>query len=446
MKKITYKIILLFSITALSQEKTLSLNLEEAIEFALENNTEIKNAKLEVDKAYSEKWKVISTGLPQLSADISYNNFLELPVSLIPSQFFGGKEGEFTEVSFGTEQNFIGSARMTQLLFDGSYIIGVKATKTYLQVSKNALQKTNLEIKKLVIEAYMNTLISKANIEFIDKNIDNLYQTLKETKNLLLNGLIEEENLEQLNITLSELNSKRKFANQYSELSKDLLKIILGLEENERLNLASSLESIVDSQIYMLPETNAWDINSNIDVKIAVNDVEYKRLEYKLEQSKALPKLSSFISGAYTGNSNSFTFYNQNQKWFGSALFGVNLEVPIFSSLGRSAGSQIAKISYEQSKSKLQNTQQKIKISAKNAKASYELAIDNFNVERNNMKLAERIERKNQKKFSEGIASSFELRQAQNQLFTAQKNYLNSIKNLITKKTNLEILLNNYNN
>ena len=192
----------------------------------------------------------------------------------------------------------------------------------------------------------------------------------------------------------------------------------------------------------MLPETNAWDINSNIDVKIAVNDVEYKRLEYKLEQSKALPKLSSFISGAYTGNSNSFTFYNQNQKWFGSALFGVNLEVPIFSSLGRSAGSQIAKISYEQSKSKLQNTQQKIKISAKNAKASYELAIDNFNVERNNMKLAERIERKNQKKFSEGIASSFELRQAQNQLFTAQKNYLNSIKNLITKKTNLEILLN----
>lgn len=446
MKKIICKIIFLISLTIFSQEKPKSLDLDEAIGFALENNSEIINAKLEIDKAYKEKWKIISEGLPQLSADFNYSNFLELPVSLIPSQIFGGKEGDFTEVSFGTEQNLVGSARMTQLLFDGSYIVGLQATKSYIEFFNNALKKTNLEVIKSVVNAYMNYLLSEANIDFLDKNIENLGRTLRETNKLLVNGLTEEEKVEQLKITLSELNSQRKFAFQFSQLSKDILKITLGFGEKEELNLETSLNSIIDSYIFKIPEIDSWDLNSNIDIKIANNYVEQKRLEYKLEQSKALPKLSSFISAAYTGNSNSFTFNDQNQKWFGSALFGVNLEVPIFSSLGRSASSQMAKISYEQSKTKLENTQQQIKISVKNAKATYELAFENFSIKKSNMDLAENIERKNQTKFSQGMASSFELRQAQKQLFTAQQNYLESLKNLVTKKTELETLLNIYNN
>ena len=446
MKKIICKIIFLISLTIFSQEKPKSLDLDEAIEFALENNSEIINAKLEIDKAYKEKWKIISEGLPQLSADFNYSNFLELPVSLIPSQIFGGKEGDFTEVSFGTEQNLVGSARMTQLLFDGSYIVGLQATKSYIEFFNNALKKTNLEVIKSVVNAYMNYLLSEANIDFLDKNIENLGRTLRETNKLLVNGLTEEEKVEQLKITLSELNSQRKFAIQFSQLSKDILKITLGFGEKEELNLETSLNSIIDSYIFKIPEIDSWDLNSNIDIKIANNYVEQKRLEYKLEQSKALPKLSSFISAAYTGNSNSFTFNDQNQKWFGSALFGVNLEVPIFSSLGRSASSQMAKISYEQSKTKLENTQQQIKVSVKNAKATYELAFENFSIKKSNMELAENIERKNQTKFSQGMASSFELRQAQKQLFNAQQNYLESLKNLVTKKTELETLLNIYNN
>ena len=446
MKKLICRIIFLVSMTILSQENPKNLDLDKAIEFALENNSEIKNAKLEIDKAYKEKWKTISEGLPQLSADFNYSNFLELPVSLIPSQIFGGKEGDFTEVSFGTEQNLVGSAKISQLLFDGSYLVGLQATKSYIEFFDNALKKTNLEVIKSVVNAYMNYLLSEENIDFIDKNIENLKRTLRETNKLLVNGLTEEEKVEQLKITLSELNSQRKFAFQFSQLSKDILKITLGFGEKEELNLGSSLNSIIDSYVFKIPEIDSWDLNSNIDIKIANNYVEQKRLEYKLEQSKALPKLSSFISGAYTGNSNSFTFNDQNQKWFGSALFGVNLEVPIFSSLGRSAKSQIAKISYEQSKTKLENTEQQIKVSVKNAKATYELAFENFNIKKNNMKLAENIERKNQTKFSQGMASSFELRQAQKQLFNAQQNYLESLKNLVSKKTELEILLNTYNN
>jgi len=445
MKKLIYILFFILGIIN-AQEYPSSLSLEEAINFALENNSEIINAKREIDKAYKEKWKVIAVGLPQVSANFDYTNFLELPVSLIPAQIFGGQEGDFTEVSFGTEQNLVASARIKQLIFDGSYIVGVKAIGNYLNISGNALEKTSLEVKKSVTNSYMNTLLSKENIDFIDKNIINLKKTLNETNRLFENGFTEEESVEQLKITLAELESQIKFAYQFSLLSKDILRISLGYKEGSELNLTSSLNSIIDSQVFDIPQINSWDINSNIDIKIANNTVESQRLLYKLEQSKSLPKLSTFISGAYTGNSNSFSFNEQNQKWFGSALFGVSLEVPVFSSMLRSASSQKAKISYEQSKTNLEKTQQEIKISAKNAKAIYELAVDNFNVTKNNMKLAERIENKNQIKFSQGMVNSFELRQAQTQLYRTQKNYLNALQNLVSKKIELETLLNITNN
>ena len=444
---IKYIFILFFSYSIITaQDPPKNFSVKEAINFALENNAKILNAKLEVDKAYKEKWKIISEGLPQIKADFNYTNFLELPVSLIPAEFFGGQEGDFAEVSFGTEQNLVGSARISQMIFDGSYIVGVKATETYLKVSDNALEKTNLEVEKSVNNAYLNALLSNENINYIDNNIFNLENNLKETKKLFENGFIEEEAVEQLEITLSELQSKRKFAYQFSLLSKDILKISLGLKEGDELNLTSTLESIINLHIFEIPVIELWDINSNIDIKIANNNVEYKRLEYKLEQSKSLPKLSTFISGAYTGNNNSFSFNKQNQKWFGSALFGVRLEVPLFSSFGRSASSQMAKISYEQSKTTLEKAEQEIKITAKNARANYELAIDNFYVSKKNMSLAKRIENKNQIKFSQGMVNSFELRQAQTQLYKTQNDYLNAIQDLISKKIELKTLLNIANN
>ena len=431
---------LLLNLNAQSSPKELSLS--EATIFALENNPEIINAKRDIDKAYKEKWKTIAIGLPQVKANFDYTNFLEMPVSLIPAQFFGGKEGDFAEVSFGTEQSLVGSARITQIIFDGSYLLGVKATKTYLEVSDNALKKTNIEVKKSVYNAYLNTLLSIENITILDKNIRNLEDALNEAKKIFENGFSEQQSVEQLKITLSELKSKRKFAYQFNLLSKDILKISLGYNIEDELTLTSSIESIIDSLAIEIPLIESWDLNSNIDVKIANTNVEYKRLEYKLEQTKSLPTLSTFLSGAYTGNNNSFLFNKQNQKWFGSALFGVNLKVPIFSSFGRSASSQMAKISYEQAKTKLETIEKQIKVTLKNAKANYELGLDDFYTTKSNMKLAESIERKNKIKFSQGIVSSFDLRQAQTQLYAAQNKYLNALKNLASKKIEFETLLN----
>ena len=165
-------------------------------------------------------------------------------------------------------------------------------------------------------------------------------------------------------------------------------------------------------------------------------------LLFKYEKSKSLPQLTAFLNGNYTGNSETFSFIESNQKWFGASLFGINLNVPIFSSLKRSADTQKAKIAVDQARTSLEETQERINIEVQAAQNDYSLAVETYFTNKENLALASRIEQKNQSKYFEGLASSLELRQAQLQLFSAQNSYLSSIQNVIQKKLNLATLLN----
>jgi outer membrane protein TolC len=162
----------------------------------------------------------------------------------------------------------------------------------------------------------------------------------------------------------------------------------------------------------------------------------------KLEKSKALPTLDAFINGGYAGNGNNFDFLKKEQQWFGSSLIGVSLNIPIFSSLGRSAATQRAKINLEKSKNELTEIEQKLNFQIQEAKSNYQFAIENYENKKKSLALAERIESKNQTKFFEGIATSFELRQAQTQLYTSQENYLKAMLEIINKKADLETIIN----
>jgi outer membrane protein TolC len=155
-----------------------------------------------------------------------------------------------------------------------------------------------------------------------------------------------------------------------------------------------------------------------------------------------MPRLSAFINGNYTGNSETFSFTEADQKWFGASLLGVKLQVPIFSSFMRRASSQKAKIAVEQAETSLKETQERIFIEIQAANNEYRLAVENYFTSKENLALATRIKEKNQTKYFEGLASSFEFREAQLQLFSAQNNYIKSIQNVVEKKLNLETLLN----
>ena len=169
MKKIIIIIGLLLSYYTNAQENY-SFTLQEAIDFALENNRTAKNAAQDIEAAKKQKWETTSTGLPQIEASIDYNNWLKQQVSLIPAEFFGGNSGEFAEIAFGTKQTMNATATVKQLLFDGSYLVGLQSAKVFLEISKNAKEKTDLEVRKAIINAYGNVLLAEESIKILEKN------------------------------------------------------------------------------------------------------------------------------------------------------------------------------------------------------------------------------------------------------------------------------------
>lgn len=435
----------LFCMVLQAQDLPDSLTLDEAIAYGLTNNRSIINANRDIQKAKKDRWKTIALGLPQISSEVNYQNFLEMPVSLVPAEFFGGNPGEFSELTFGTEQNMIGSLKVEQLVFDGSYLVGLEASRVYLSISENLFEKTHLEIKKLITNLYSNALLAIYNILFLKKNKASLEENFEEIHQLFKNGFEEEESVEQIQLSLAQTNSRLKYANNLLRIEEDMLKFVIGYPIDRPLKLADELDDIFNEDLYFVTLPNPDDIQNNIDIRIADNNVKAEALLLKLEKSKALPKVNAFINRTYTGNSNDFTFADSDQKWYGSSLLGLNVKIPIFSSLGRNASTQKAKISLDQAKTQLEETQAKIRIEVNAAMNDYQLSIDNYYTEKENLRLAESIEQKNQTKFFEGMVQSFELRMAQLQLYTAQSNFVAAIQKVITNKLALETLLNQSN-
>ena len=435
-------IFLLFATSLNAQENKYSFTLQEAVDFATDNNRAIQNAERDVKIAAQTKRETTATGLPQINANIGYNNWLEQQVSLIPAGVFGGVPGQFSEVTFGTTQTMNGSINIRQKLFDGSYLVALQAAKVYLEISKNAREKTTNEIRKVVAYSYGNVLLAEANLEIVNSNIALLEKNVWELSKVYENGLVEEESLQQLQLTLSGLKSNQRYTKRLKNIAYQIFNNSLGLNLNSEVVLTNSLEELVLLYSLLTPSRSENEIEEVIDFKIAVNSVKSDELLLKLEKSKALPSLNAFVNGSYSGNSERFSFTENSQKWFGASLFGVTLEIPVFSSFKRSASTQRARLNLEKSKSNLEETTNKIKLEINTARSNYEFAVEDYEIKKNALDLSKNISIKNEIKFFEGLTTSFDLSQAQRQLYMAQQDHLQSMLNILLKRVELESLIN----
>jgi outer membrane protein TolC len=445
MKKIQLIVLLTISFVLHAQtnltKESYSFSLNEAIEHALKNNYNAINAARDIDAAKKKKWETTTIGLPQINASLGYQNNIELQRSLIPAEFFGGQPGEFAEVAFGTRHNMIGNATVSQLIFNGSYIVGLQSAKVYLQISENAKIKTNQEIREMVVNAYGNVLLANESIAILEKNKTNLEKTLNETTQIFKNGLIEEENVEQLQITLTTIKSAQENIKRQKVIATNMLKLILGITIEKELILTENLNNLALNNINFELSTTPFQVENSIDFKIQENLVQSKKLLLLLEKSNALPSLAAAYNFGYNAFGNQFQFFTNNQRWLNFSNVGLSLNVPIFSSLGRSARTQQAKIALEQAKTQMTQVEQSLKLQFEKAKSDYEYSLEQLNTTKSSLTLAERIENKQQIKLKEGLSSSFDLSEAQRQLYATQQNYLQAMLDVINKKASLEKII-----
>ena len=443
MKNSFLALLMLLTVTwSYAQEQTYSFTLEEAINFAIENNYGAINADRDLLDAQKQKWETIATGLPQISGAVSYQNQLKQPVSLLPGELAGQEPGTFIPIVFSQPQTASATATLKQQIFDGSYIVGIQATKAFIAYSDNNKEKTELDVRKSVVEAYGNVLLSQESITILEKNKANLEKNLFETQKLFENGLGDEESVEQLQITLSSVENQLKNSLRLQSITLQMLNLIMGLDIDAPTQLKENLSDLAQAQIRLDLLNEDLVMDNNIDFKMVDNLNQQRELELKLQKSLALPTLNAFINYGSTSYSDRFNFLNNEAEWFDSSILGFDLSIPIFSSLGRSAKTARAKIALEKARTQKSETEQSIRLQHQTAKSNYLFSIEQYNTASENLALAERIEMKNEIKYSEGLATSFELRQAQTQLYDAQQGYLQSMVEVINNKTALETVLN----
>ncbi len=443
MKKIySLLLLLLLSVTIKAQE-TYSFSLDQAIQYALENNYTVRNAALDIEAAEKQKWEATSYGLPQVDAGIDYQNWIKQQVSFIPSEIIGGDPGEFTPVVFGTKQNMNAKVTVNQLIFDGSYLVGLQSAKTFLMISNLAKEKTEQTIREAVINAYGNVVVAQETLEILYKNKEVLEKNLNETRILLQNGFAEEQDFQQQQITLSSIDNEINRSSRLEVISKQALNITLGIPIESVVELTENLEGLALKSTDLQILYKDFEIENHVDFRIADNQVLSDELLVKYEKSKSIPSINAFVNyNTFQYGNNLIFFDNFDDNWFDSSLFGLSMKIPVFSSLQRSSRTQQAKINLMQSEIDKYEVSENLKLQVSTAKNKYQFSLDQFQTSKKNLSLAESIAEKEQIKFFEGLSTSIDLTNTQNQLFGSQQDYIQSILEIIQSKVELENALN----
>ena len=285
MKNSFLALLMLLTVTwSYAQEQTYSFTLEEAINFAIENNYGAINADRDLLDAQKQKWETIATGLPQISGAVSYQNQLKQPVSLLPGELAGQEPGTFIPIVFSQPQTASATATLKQQIFDGSYIVGIQATKAFIAYSDNNKEKTELDVRKSVVEAYGNVLLSQESITILEKNKANLEKNLFETQKLFENGLGDEESVEQLQITLSSVENQLKNSLRLQSITLQMLNLIMGLDIDAPTQLKENLSDLAQAQIRLDLLDEDLVMDNNIDFKMVDNLNQQRELELKLQK------------------------------------------------------------------------------------------------------------------------------------------------------------------
>lgn len=436
-------IILLHLIGISNAQEVRSFTLEEAQQYAIENNYDVRNASTDVEIARKRVKENLAIGLPQVNASAGYTNYLELPTSIIPGDFIG-TPGEDQEIQFGTQHNATWNASISQLLFSGQYIVALMATKAFVDLNETNYQKSEIEIKYIIAQSYYPVIILKENKKVFDSTLSSLSKMLYETEEYYKAGFLEDTDVDQLKLLIADMQTTITNINNQLRIAYNMLKYQLGMKANEELEITDNLENLlaeVDKEILM---NSSFNFNNHIDYKLLKNQEEMAYLQMKLDQSQYYPTLSGFYQFQQDAMRNDFNFFNDG-KWFTNQMLGIQLEVPIWSSGQRKNKVQQSKLELEKLKVVDNQLQQGLTLKVSTVKSEFNNAYLIYLNRKMAVGNAEKIYQKTEVKYREGIANSLDLSQTYNQYLTNQIEYLGSILDLLNKKSELEKELTNAN-
>ncbi len=433
---LTYLLAVGCGATLFAQEATTVFSLREAVDYAFANSNQVRNARVDILDAEQGVRERLSTGLPQINASLDYQHFLKVPVLPLPPAFAMGDPDAPTSIAFQLKNSFTSGISITSSIFDPGYLVAVRAARASRDYFNLQLEDAQRQVRNQVTQSYFPVLLLSTNVGILDKNIANLEKLLGETEAQYEAGFVEQLDVDRLQLSLSNLRSQRDNIEQQRENALRALKFTLNYPEGEPLRVSDDLDAL-ELTIDQAALAEEIPYQQRSEVRLLDQTMTLQALNTELQKSAYLPTLSGVVSGQYQ-------YQGDNLKdgfWAPTVLVGLSANIPIYDFGGRSARLQRARLAEEKVVNQRDDVVRGIALEVRNARATFTTARDILTTRTSNLELAQRIYDVTQIKYREGVGSSIEVVQAEQQLYESQANYLNALYESLLAKENLYIAL-----
>ena len=413
-------------------------SLEECLKYAYEHSISLKKAQLEIRKSEATVRETRAIGLPQVSAQAQFSNAYIIPKSILPDgTLFGGPPGPIA-VEFQPRYSASVSVTATQLLFDASYLIGLKASRTYKELSQKQIKQSKIDIASNVTKAYYLVLVNKERIELLEANYRRLDTLYKSTKTLNENGAAEQIDVYRLQVSLNNIKTEINKTKALLDFSAKALKFQMGMPVRDSLILSGNINDIKLDEIRNV-ETNEGGFKSRIEYSILETSRNLARLDIQNKKAAYYPRLVGFINyGSNSGSSNLSDIGNVNDRWFRNGTFGLTLTIPIFAGLGNKAKVEKARIELLKTEQDFKSFERAFNFEIAQSRQSLTTSLQDLEIQKKNMELAKEVSRVANIKFQSGTGNNLDIVDAENQFKTAETNYFNALYNAIIAKIDLD--------
>jgi len=434
--------LLLVIVVAANAQEVKSFTLVEAQQYAIQSNKSLKRSQIDIEKADIRIDNTASVGYPQVNGSAAYTWYPAIPVSLIPGEIFGGTPGSKLPVQFGTEHNYAMDLSVRQMVFNGSYIYGLRASKIYKQLVRKQVDQTLVELQSTVATAYLTALAAQESYDVIKQNIKTLERIRFETNELYKNGFAEQLDVDRIDLSLANTRTAIVNAQRQQELALNLLKFQMGYDLKKEIGLKDNLDLFVNEEL-----SNYYSSVSRfnrIELDVIQKQIELNKMNVKLQKSFYLPTLNAFGTYQVSAQRNTFDFTHTQEPWFRTAFIGLQLDVPIFDGFKRKSDVADAKADLRRLELGREILLEQIDLEIEQSKTSYKNSYEQWQNQKSNLALAENIYNTTLIKYKEGIGSSLEVTNAETALFDTQRAYVSAIYELLIDKTDLDKALGKY--
>ena len=429
---------LLFGANVSAQE-VLQLNLQETISYALENNVDAKNAKLELMIAEATVKEETSKGLPQINGSFNLNYNPSIPVVFLPNEPpFGDPniDSDVIPARFGVSYQSGLSATATQMIFDGSFFVGLRAAKTLRELTQYDEIKTQNDVIENVKKAFFGVLVNQERIKLAEANLTRIDSLLDETKALNEAGFTEKIEVSRIQVQRNNTYTQVERSKTAYEISKQLLKIQMGLPKEYDIEITETLAELNPQS--ELEELMSMEGMYRVEVSQLEKNIELVGLDLKNNTVQYMPSIDFNANYQRSGAANSFSNLYQSRNWFSSSLLGVTMTIPIFDGLSKSARIQKNRVQLQQLENQMAFLDDNIALEIYEAKTNLRNDLHILEVQRENMDLAQEVYDISKIKYNEGVGSNLEVVEADAALIEAEINYLAALYDGLVSKVNLE--------